>query len=205
MAFDSKVRTHYSPRVVRLAQWILKKKGWTIYGARPSQKRLVITAVPHTTNWDLPYMLLASMALNIPAVFTMKDTWFFWPLGPIFRWLGGIPINRRERTKLVDQIVAAFEHYDQMNLVIPPEGTRKDVEYWKTGFYWIAEGAGAHILPAFIDFKQKHTGVADEAIPVSGDFEKDFAKIAAFYEMRMGLKVAYDPSKLPERVEPGAA
>jgi len=198
MAFKSKVRTEYSPRVVAFAQGLLRRLGWKVLGQRPPEKRLVITAVPHTTNWDLPYMLLASMALNIPAVFTMKDFWFFWPLGPIMRWLGGIPINRRERTNLVDQVVSAFEQYDTMNLVIPPEGTRKDVQYWKTGYYWIARGAGASVLPAFINYETKETGVADEAFALTGDFEADFERMANFYEGKLGIRPAYDPARLPE-------
>jgi len=198
MALQSTVRTNYSPRVQKTAHWILRTLGWTLMGKRPPHNRLVITAVPHTTNWDLFYMLMVSLALNIPAVFTLKDTWFFWPLGPLFRWMGGIPINRRESTNLVDQIIEAFEHYDDMYLVITPEGTRKEVKHWKTGYYWIAKGADAAILPAFINYENKFTGVADEPFEVTGDFEADFQAIAAFYESKVGVKPAYDPARLPE-------
>jgi len=204
MAFETHVRSHYPVWVSNTASWILRKLGWTITGERPACPRCVIICYPHDTNWDLPYSILTAFALRIPVVFTMKKEWFFWPLGPIFRWLGGIPIDRNRASNLVNQIVKEFESHEVMHLLIPPEGTRSKVEYWKMGFYWIATGAKVPVLPGYVDYPGKRAGVG-EPIYMEGDIVKDFEKIRAFYISKVGKCGELPPKYLEGRQSPAAA
>jgi 1-acyl-sn-glycerol-3-phosphate acyltransferase len=135
------------------------------------------------------------MAWRLPAVFAMKDFWFFWPVGILMRWLGGIPINRRVRSNTVDQLVQAFDESTKLNMVIPPEGTRKGSGYWKTGFYWIADGAGVPILPAWISYEKKEVGLG-EPFYTTGDLAADFERLQDFYEARVGVRGALRPEDL---------
>lgn len=200
MANRTYYRSDYSP----FAQWFgrtaLRLLGWRLRGHRPEEPKCVIPCVPHTSNWDLFYTLLAAMALRVPMVFMMKSNWFFWPLGPIFRWLGGVPVNRSKSTNAVEQMVKEFRERTYMNLCIPPEGTRKKVEYWKTGFYWIAVGAGIPLMPGVIKYDTREVGVGP-LIYLTGDIDSDFEKIREYYYNELGIE-----AKLKPRTEenPGA-
>ena len=110
----------------------------------------------------------------------MKADWFFWPLGPILKWLGAIPIDRRKSNNVVSQSITAFERCEKMVLVVPPSGTRQKVTYWKTGFYYIAHGAGVPIALGFLDYSRKVGGFGPSIIP-SGDIERDMITIRRFY------------------------
>ncbi len=194
-------RTRYSTFTHWAAKGILRLFGWTYEGVRPADTpKCVILGVPHTSNWDLATTLLGSMSLQIPAVFMMKDSWFRGIFGPLFYWMGGIPVNRREQTNTVDQIVQAFQESDQLYLVIAPEGTRKQVTYWKLGFYWIAVKAGVPILPGYVDYKQKRVGVGPLIYP-TGDLEADFETLRAFYQ---AFDVVPDFKRRPDNVLPAA-
>jgi 1-acyl-sn-glycerol-3-phosphate acyltransferase len=179
------VRSAYPEWVSRFAHWLLTKMGWELAGRRPDHNHTVVICYPHDTNWDLPVALLTAMALRIPIVYTLKSDWFFWPLGPIFKWLGGLPIDRSQANNVVGQVVDAMRKNPVLHLVIPPEGTRKNVKHWKMGFYWMALGANVPILPAFVDYKGRRTGVG-EVIELDGDLERDFEKIRAFYVSVVG-------------------
>ena len=185
----------------RVAGWIartlLRLLGWQLKGDAPTRSKLVVIGAPHTSNWDLPFMLLASLAFRTPGVFMVKDSVFWWPAGPIMRWVGGIPVNRRQRASAVQQMAQAFEQSEILRLVITPEGTRRKVRQWKTGFYWIAHSAGVPILPGYIDFKRKEMGVGPY-MTTTGDFEADFAKIQAFYQEKAGVTPQCKPRE--ERV-----
>ena len=165
--------------------FILKSLGWTIEGGRASVSKAVLTAVPHTTNWDLFFTLLCASAIKTPIWFMMKHTHFWWPIGILWRFLGGVPIDRTKASGVVDQMADAFRKREVLYLVIPPEGTRKEVDYWKTGFYHIAHAAEVPVWPWFIDYKNKCIG-SGELIYATGDIEADFQKLRAFYEARFG-------------------
>ncbi len=184
MAFETYVRTHYPAWVSKTAGWILGKLGWKITGQRPDCPRCVIICYPHETNWDLPYALMAAMVLQIPVVYTMKKEWFWGPLGTFFRWTGGVPIDRSRAGNVVNLIADEMHRHPGMFLLIPPEGTRKKVEHWKMGFYWIALSAGVPILPAYVDYANKCAGVG-EPVPVTGDLLADFEVIRSFYMEKM--------------------
>jgi len=173
---------------------MLKILGYKWVGWRPDAPKGVITAAPHTSNWDYFYTMLFSFAIDIPIAVLIKDPWFFWPVGVFLRWLGGVPVDRGKRTNLVDEMINAFNKREFMYMVITPEGTRKKAKYWKTGFYFVAQGAGVPILPAFMDYKNKQGGFGP-IIPVTGDLEADFAKIQAFYQQQMDVTFILKPKE----------
>lgn len=164
----------------------LRWGGWHLKGQLPLGEKFVMIAAPHTSNWDLPVMLAVAFAFGIELSWMGKHTLFWGPLGMFFRWLGGIPIDRRATHDVVAQSVALFQHRERLILAVAPEGTRKKVRYWKTGFYHIACGAGVPILLGFIDYRRKETGVGPTVQP-TGDLEADLKIIREFYAGITGL------------------
>lgn len=171
-----------------LARLILKLLGWKARGALPPDvRKCVMIAAPHTSNWDLPFTLLVALALNISIYWMGKETIFAWPFRGLMMWTGGIPVDRSKANDMVAASVKALKDADRLVLVVPPEGTRSKVTYWKTGFYWIAHGAGVPILLGYLDFAKKEGGIARAYMP-TGDIEKDMEEIKAFYATVTGKK-----------------
>ena len=166
--------------VQRLARGILSWLGWRLIVNLPAERKFVLIGAPHTSNWDGILMLLVDAALGINLHWIGKDSLFRWPLGGLARRLGGIPVNRRIRNNFTQQMVDYFRERDELILVISPEGTRGKTRRWKTGFYYIALGAGVPILMAYIDYERKEIGIETLLFP-TGDLEADFEKIRAFY------------------------
>jgi 1-acyl-sn-glycerol-3-phosphate acyltransferase len=164
----------------KLARAILRLVGWRVEDKLPDSQKYVLLAAPHTSNWDFVFMLLFRAALGIKAHWAAKDTFFRGPWGALLKKIGGIPVNRRSRNNFVDQIVAAFRQCEEMILVIAPEGTRSMVGYWKSGFYYMAMGAGAPIAMGFLDYGRQVGGVGATLMP-TGDIQADFAVIREFY------------------------
>jgi len=181
----------------RLAGFIAWLAGWDIQGVHPGIEKCVFIACPHRSNWDLLWMMLVSLRLRLPVYFMMKDTAFWGPFGALWRYLGGIPVNRKRPIDLVDSMVAEFRAHDHMFLVIAPSGTRKPVKYLKSGFYRIAWEAQVPICMAYINYPGKFTGVGDTLYP-TGDYAADFAKIKAFYTAKVGYEPDYDPDRMPK-------
>ncbi len=163
-----------------LALFFFLCTGWKTEGNKPEEARYVVIAAPHTSNWDFIYTLALSFIYRINPRIMMKDAWFRWPLGPLFRWLGALPIDRTRSRNVVAQSVEAFQDADRMVLVVPPAGTRRKVQYWKTGFYHIARGAGVPIALGFLDYGRKVGGFGPLFHP-TGDIERDMAAIGDFY------------------------
>lgn len=167
--------------LMRLLSWLyLKCIGWKVEGERPDIPKYVMIAAPHTSNWDFVIALAMAFVYRINIQIMMKNTWFFWPLGPLFRWLGAIPVDRSRKNGMVAQSIAAFKQKKEMSLMIPPSGTRKRVLCWKTGFYHIANGAGVPIVMGFLDYRRKRGGIGPVFYP-TGDIEKDMQTIHTFY------------------------
>ncbi len=160
----------------------LKLSGWKVTGALPpGGEKCVMIAAPHTSNWDLPYMLMVAFQLRLRVRWLGKASIFAPPFRGVMMWLGGIPVNREQSNNLVaisaDAIKAA---QGRLQLVVPPEGTRSKTRYWKTGFYYIALGANVPIVMAYMDYSKKLTGMGPILHP-SGDIEADMKIIKAFY------------------------
>jgi len=154
--------------------------GWKTAGRKPEVDRYVVIAAPHTSNWDFINTLALAFIFRLNPKIMMKDAWFRGPLGPLFRWLGALPIDRTRSQNVVAQSVAAFKEAPRMVLVVPPSGTRRRVESWKSGFYHIARGAGVPIALGFLDYDRKVGGFGPLFQP-TGDIERDMAVIRDFY------------------------
>jgi 1-acyl-sn-glycerol-3-phosphate acyltransferase len=158
----------------------LKMFGWRVEGEVPDIKKFVMIAAPHTTNWDFPITLAITFVLKIKIYWMGKTAIFRWPFGAACRWLGGIPIDRSRSQNVVEQSVHAFNGRDNLIMIIPPEGARKKVKYWKTGFYHIATGANVHIMLGFLDYRRKVGGIGPTFYP-TGRIEEDMQEIKTFY------------------------
>jgi 1-acyl-sn-glycerol-3-phosphate acyltransferase len=169
----------------------LKLTGWKIEGSLPAEaSKSVLIAAPHTSNWDLPYTLMVCFALRLNPYWMGKSSIFKWPFGAVMRWLGGIAVNRDQSTNLVAASAQAIQNADGLlQLIVPPEGTRSKVTYWKTGFYYIALTAKVPIVMAYMDYSQKRSGLGPLFHP-SGDIEKDMIDIKAFYAQFTGKNAA---------------
>jgi len=162
--------------------WLLKLGGWTIKGAiPPGSKKAVIIAAPHTSMWDFVIGRLAYGAIGVKVRFLIKKEIFFFPVGPLLKWMGGIPVDRSRNNKLVDQVVEWFEKSESLFVVITPEGTRKPTTKWRRGFYYIAQKAKLPIALAYINYGKKEGGVGPVIYP-SGDIKKDMEEIKRFYK-----------------------
>lgn len=160
----------------------LRLNGWKIEGSLPTgADKCVVIAAPHTSNWDLPYTLMAAFALDLRINWMGKWQIFRAPFGGLMRWLGGIPVRRETSTNMVAASAQALtEATGPVQLVVPPEGTRSKVRYWKTGFYYIALTAKVPIVMAYLDYERKIAGLGPLLHP-TGDIEQDMVTIRAFY------------------------
>ena len=158
----------------------LRMFGWRRKGQPPDAPKYVIIAAPHTTNWELPTALMMAFAFKVKIHWMGKDSLFRWPFGTFFKWLGGIPVDRKKSHGMVEQIIRRFRERERFILVMAPEGTRSKTGHWRTGFYHIAHGADVPIALGFLDYRRKAGGVGPVVTP-SGDIESDMKAIRAFY------------------------
>jgi 1-acyl-sn-glycerol-3-phosphate acyltransferase len=163
-----------------LARTFLRFTGWEAVGTRVADKKIIIAIAPHTSNWDLLYGLAVARILDANISWLGKDTAFWWPLGPLLRTLGGIPVRRDQPEELVEQIVRAFDEAETLSLAITPEATRSYTPYWKSGFYRIAKAADVPIQLGFIDYARHQAGLGP-AITLTDDVRADMDKIRAFF------------------------
>jgi len=168
-----------------LAILYLKMIGWRREGSLPDIPKYVIIVAPHTSNWDFPIGLAFALDLKLKGYWLGKDSLFRWPFHGFVRWLGGIPIDRSRSSDVVAQIVKLFNERAKLTMVVAPEGTRKKVAYWKSGFYHIARGAGVPVVLAFIDYLRRAGGIGPVFKP-TGNIETDMEFIRSFYEKVTG-------------------
>ncbi|MBK7398717.1 MAG: lysophospholipid acyltransferase family protein [Myxococcales bacterium] len=166
--------------------------GWAFEGPVPSEKKYVLLAVPHTSNWDGLLLVMLTHSIGVRTQWMVKDSWVKGPLGPLVRVTGGVGVDRSRATNMVDQMIAQFREREEFVLAIPPEGTRARAEHWKSGFYRIALGAGVPLVPGYLDFARKRAGLGP-AIHLTGDVKKDMDQVRAFYAKQ--APTAFDPAK----------
>lgn len=154
--------------------------GWKFEGAMPNEPKFVVIVAPHTSNWDFPLGVAALFALGLRVSFLGKHTLFKWPLGAFMRWLGGIAVERSVSRDRVTETVAVFTSSDKLILAVAPEGTRKRVAKWKTGFYHVALGAGVPIVPVAFDYGRKTVRIGPPFRP-TGNKTADFAELKDLY------------------------
>lgn len=155
--------------------------GWKTNVTVPDYDKCVICTAPHTTNLDLLIGKLFYGTIGRKASFMMKKEWFFFPLGVFFKAVGGIPVDRKRNTSLVDQMVHRFKESKKFNLAITPEGTRKANPNWKKGFYYIALKAQVPIVLIGIDYEKKMISGTKTVMP-SGDMKKDMREIKLYFK-----------------------
>lgn len=173
-------------KVVLARIWLFLWR-WKVTKEAELPPKCVLIAAPHTTNWDFPITMAMAEVEGIDIRWLGKAQMFNKVLGPFFRAMGGISVKRESANGLVDDLANEFSKHDSLVLVVPAEGTRSRVEYWKSGFYRIAMQAEVPIVCAFVD-KSTRTGGFGPIIVPSGDVKADMDKIRAFYEGKTGLK-----------------
>ena len=167
-----------------LAITAMRLTGWQFEGTVPDIPQFVLIVAPHTSNWDFCVGVMAMFALNLRGTFLGKDTLFRWPLGIAMRWLGGVPVDRYSPHNVVEQTVAYFQRRPQMVLALSPEGTRKRLSGWRTGFYFVARGAGVPILPVAFDYPHRTIRLLS-LFETTGDQAADFAALGANFTAQM--------------------
>jgi 1-acyl-sn-glycerol-3-phosphate acyltransferase len=185
-------------RVLAALGWIfLRLLGWRVEGRLPPEvDRAVVIAAPHTTNWDLPYMLAVSYVLGVRPAWLGKRELFRPPFGGLMRWLGGVPVDRDRRTNVVEQAAERLRDADRLFLVIPPSGTRSRAPYWRSGFYHIARTARVPIVCAFLDYATKTGGIGPVFVP-SGNLGRDMDRLRLFYR---DVRGKYPDNETPIRL-----
>ena len=175
----------------RFTRWlgrsILRAGGWRMVGAFPDLPRVVLIGAPHSSNWDGVWGMAAKLGLGLDIRILGKHQLFRWPLGPLMRRLGVIAVNREAAHGVVGQLVQRFAQHERFWLGIAPEGTRKHVEHWKTGFWKIAHGAQVPILPVYFHYPEKIIGVGEPFLP-GEDMAADIARIRAWYRPWQGRR-----------------
>ncbi len=165
----------------KFCSWLLYKKlGWSKDITVDIPDKFVICLAPHTSNWDFVLGRLYARAEGMQINYLMKSDWFFWPLGPIFRHYGGIPVYRNRNTSMTDSLAHAAMREKEFRLCITPEGTRSLNPHWKKGFYFIAHKAGIPILLYGVDYERKLIQCTRSFVP-TGDVEKDMADIKQYF------------------------
>ena len=168
--------------IAKLFLWLT---GWKVEGELPKEKKFVMIAAPHTSNWDLPYMLAICFVLKAKPYWMGKSQIFKFPFSGLMKWMGGIPIDRSKANNVVDATAEFLKEAEELIITIPPEGTRSKVSYWKSGFYHIANLSEVPIALGFLDYKRKRGGIGGVFYP-SGDIEIDMIEIKRFYSMVAG-------------------
>ena len=164
-----------------IGRGLLRAMRWKIEGELPNQPKVIVIGGPHTSNWDLLLAMGTMLAVGLKFSWMMKREAFFWPLGALWRKLGGIPIDRKAKLDIVGQMKEKFDAADALWLGITPEGTRSKVERYKTGYLRLSQGIGVPLLIVGIDAPRK-TVVLDRLWTPEGEIETENAAIRDYIE-----------------------
>ncbi len=166
------------------AQWfgrtVLDVFGWRVVGELPNLERVLVIGAPHTSNWDFVYAMAAILGLNLKLRWLGKHTIFKFCVTWFMNWLGGIPVNRGKPESIVENVARLVERDKGIIIGIAPEGTRKKVEKWKTGFLRISTALDCPLFLVGLDFPNKLI-VLDQLFYPTGDNDADIATLKAFY------------------------
>ena len=168
-----------------LMRALLRASGWRLLGELPDEPKVILIGAPHSSYWDGVWGLMIKIALGININIMIKREVLEGPLGVILRPIGMIPINRKAALNVVGQMVMRFNEQDRMWLGITPEGTRKHVKQWKSGFLRIAHEAKVPIQPVFIDYPSK-TFTLGPLVRASDDPDADMMAIRAMFRPYRG-------------------
>ncbi len=148
-------------------------------------ERCVLIVAPHTSFWDFVWGWCFMQEYGLKVKFLIKQEVFFFPLGLLLKWLGGIPVDRRRGNNMVQQVVDAYQKHQKLCVVITPEGTRKPTRNWKKGFHHIARQANVPVAVGYVDYATKTYGLPLVFAP-SDDFAKDMQDVVEVYQNRKG-------------------
>jgi len=174
-----------NPLTRALGRGILAMSGWSIDGSVPDCPQLIVCVAPHTSNWDFVIGYAAKMAVGIDAHWLGKHTLFRGPLGLLGRAMGGIPVDRSAAHGVVAQVADWFRRKPHMMLGVTPEGTRRKVDRWKTGFYHIARDVGIPIWPVALDWGTRTVRLGP-AFQTTDDEKADLAALQGFFRQFRG-------------------
>jgi 1-acyl-sn-glycerol-3-phosphate acyltransferase len=159
---------------------VLNILGWEVVGTLPKKPKFIAAVAPHTSNWDFVIAIAAVLATNLRIRFMGKKAIFVWPFKIFLNNMGGIAIDRNNKHGMVDQMVEQFQQNEQLVLGIAPEGTRKKISKWKSGFLHIAHQAGVPVVPVSLDFAKKQLRFHPE-VEVSSNIENELAKFKDYF------------------------
>lgn len=180
MALDERKASALSRIFRRTLVWFYHRRGWRAEGTPPTDRRFVLVAAPHTSNWDFVNFLGLTEDVGVRPHFMAKDSLFKGPWKNFLLDMGGVPVERSSHHNYVEQMIDEFARRKEFMLTVAPEGTRSKAKEWKTGFYHIAVGAKVPIVLGFMDYARKVGGLGPTIWP-SGDFAEDIKKMARFY------------------------
>lgn len=173
-----------------LGTWLLTRAGWRFEGAMPNVEKFVVIVAPHTSNWDFPVGLAAKWALGLDAHWWGKNSLFFPLFGSFLRANGGIPVDRKNSTNIVDTTIDGFRSNAQFALALAPEGTRKKVTQWRTGFWHVAKGANVPICCVAFDWSRRVIRLGPTTMPVEDDPSAGIARIRSYFDNVQGYNPA---------------
>lgn len=179
--YDNDVVTPSTPRsgnalTRAIGTGILKLIGWKVIGQLPDVKKVIVIGVPHTSNWDLILAMSSMLSVGLKFSWMMKKEAFFFPLGPLWKSLGGIPIDRSKKTNVTEQITEWFDTNENVMLGITPEGTRSKVQSYKKGYLRMAYAAQVPVFIIGLNGPTKEIHL-DKIFPLTGDLETDNSNI----------------------------
>ncbi len=163
-----------------IGKLVVRLTGWRVDPGPPNLSKFLVVVAPHTSNWDAIYGLCAISGMRLRINWMVKDSVFVPVLRGFLKALGGIPVDRSSRHGIVEQTAAQFAKHDQFILALTPEGTRKRVEKWKTGFYHMAVLAKVPMVTAFFDYERRVMGFG-QIIEPSGDLAADLGRLQDFF------------------------
>ena len=181
---------HFRGKRSHFFQWLgveaLFALGWQISGSIPNEERIVIIAAPHTSNWDFIVGMSSILALNLNVKWLGKKSLFMPGISWFFKWLGGIPVDRNNPNTLIEHIVKIVDRENGLMIGVAPEGSRKKVDRWKSGFLRIASQTKSKIMFIGIDAPSKTLKIGQLFEP-SGDTEKDIIFVMDYYKQFKGI------------------
>lgn len=168
---------------MKLISWIiLRLLGWKTIGSLPPEiKKCVIVAAPHTSNHDFYLARAACYIMNLRVKYLIKKDWMFFPMGLFFKATGALAVDRDKSSNFVNSIVELFNRSEELRILVSPEGTRRIVKKWRTGFYYFAMGANVPIVLSYLDYKKKIACIGPVLYP-TGNFQKDMQSVFEFYK-----------------------
>lgn len=172
------------PRVARFLLWLGR---WEVVGEPPVVHKAVIIGAPHTSYWDGYWALVYKVAVGLDVKFYVKKSMFWFPMNILLKGMGAVPLDRSKAGRAVEHTIEALNRNDQYFFGLAPEGTRRKMPGWKSGFYRIAEGAAVPIVFGFFDYGNKRLGLGP-TMTLTGDADADMRIIRSFYDSVSGRR-----------------